>query len=202
VVLGGGHETAFGHYLGYVRATVECAIVNIDAHLDVRPFPNGGHSGSPFRQAIEHRDWPLKPGRYVVIGAQRQSVARAHARYVASHDGKLHWLPADAPAAWPTTVLGQELARLHRECRNILLTVDADAFRQSDVPGTSAPSPVGLEGSAWPEMAYLAGSDPAVRSIDVVEVNPSFDRDGQSARWAAVGIRQFLIGMATRLRSK
>src|SRR5207248_6597570 len=59
VVLGGGHETAFGHFLGYTAAGVEVGIVNVDAHLDVRPYPAGGHSGSPFRQALEHPDRPL-----------------------------------------------------------------------------------------------------------------------------------------------
>src|SRR5262245_55914011 len=34
VVLGGGHETALGHYLGYVGAEVPVGIINIDAHLD------------------------------------------------------------------------------------------------------------------------------------------------------------------------
>src|SRR4051812_23618444 len=48
VVLGGGHETAYGHYLGYAGAKRPVAILNIDAHLDVRPLLHGqGHSGSP-----------------------------------------------------------------------------------------------------------------------------------------------------------
>src|SRR5262245_39474951 len=47
IVLGGGHETAFGHYLGYVRAGRTVGIVNLDAHLDVRPcIGELGHSGS------------------------------------------------------------------------------------------------------------------------------------------------------------
>ena len=44
VVLGGGHETAFGHYLGYVRGRPAVAIINLDAHLDVRPMP--GRTGA------------------------------------------------------------------------------------------------------------------------------------------------------------
>src|SRR6266852_1624347 len=47
VILGGGHETAYGHYLGYVAAGRKVGIVNLDAHLDVRPIDErGGHSGS------------------------------------------------------------------------------------------------------------------------------------------------------------
>jgi len=54
-ILGGGHETAFGHFLGYVYAHKQVAILNWDAHADVRPLlQEGAHSGSPFRQALEH----------------------------------------------------------------------------------------------------------------------------------------------------
>jgi formiminoglutamase len=198
VVLGGGHETAFGHFLGYAAADLDVAIVNVDAHLDVRPYPAGGHSGSPFRQAMEHAPRPLRPGRYAVLGAQRQSVARAHAEYVERHGGRVRWLPDAPPPDWLAATFAAEVGRLRADAGNVLLTVDADAFRQADVPGTSAPSPVGLAGDAWPMLAYLAGTRPEVRSIDLVEVNPAFDRDGQTARWAALGVRQFLVGLAAR----
>jgi formiminoglutamase len=200
IVLGGGHETAFGHYLGYVEAGIDAAIVNVDAHLDVRPYPNGGHSGSPFRQAIEHPERPLLADRYAVVAAQRQSVARAHSEFVGDHRGRVHWLPAFAAPDWVLSVLSAELDRFEADGAAVMLTIDADAFRQAHVPGTSAPSPVGLDGAAWPEIAFLAGSREAVRSIDLVELNPAFDRDGQSARWAALGVRQFLVGLGLRRR--
>lgn len=196
VLLGGGHETTFGHYLGYAAAGIDTAIINVDAHLDVRPYAGGAHSGSPFRQAFEHPTWPLKTGRYVVIGAQRQSVAREHWRYVTEHGGRVHWAPGAGAADEVLRVFAEELGRLARECEAVLLTVDADAFRQADVPGCSAPNPTGLDGRLWPEIAGLAGAERRVRSIDLVEVNPAYDRDGQTARWAAVGVRQFLVAAA------
>jgi len=201
IVLGGGHETAFGHYLGYVTAGLNAAIINIDAHLDVRPFADGGHSGSPFRQAFEHPSRPLLPGRYVVIGAQRQSVAKAHADYVGQRGGRIHWLPASDSMVSLLRIVREEVENFESQGIAVLLTIDADAFVQADVPGTSAPSPVGLKGAAWPDIAFLAGCSRAVRSLEVVEVNPSLDRDDQSSRWAALGIRQFLVALATRDRT-
>ena len=51
IVIGGGHETSYGHFQGYVRAGKEVEILNWDAHPDVRELKqNQGHSGSPFRQ--------------------------------------------------------------------------------------------------------------------------------------------------------
>jgi formiminoglutamase len=202
VILGGGHETAFGHYLGYAGAGLECGIINVDAHLDVRPFAQGPHSGSPFRQALEHPTHPLGSGCYVVIGAQRQSVARAHWEFVQRHQGRVHWVDAAYRSEQFLEVFTGELDRLGTDTAGVLVTVDADAFRQADVPAASAPSPAGLDGMLWPELAFRAGSHPAVRSIDVVEVNPLYDRDDQAVCWAALGARQFLIGLATRLGTR
>src|SRR3712207_7676746 len=43
-----GHETGYGHFLGYARARKQVWILNWDAHPDVRELKDGqGHSGSP-----------------------------------------------------------------------------------------------------------------------------------------------------------
>jgi formiminoglutamase len=198
IILGGGHETAFGHYLGYVAAGVKCGIINVDAHLDVRSYEAGPHSGSPFRQALEHQTHPLKSGGYVVLGAQRQSVAQAHCRYVLQRGGRIHWQTPDMEVKNTVALFCEELDRLAHDNEAIMVSVDADAFHQADVPGVSAPNPCGLDGRVFPEIAFQAGLNAKVRSLDLVEINPQFDRDGQSARWAALGIRQFLVGLALR----
>jgi formiminoglutamase len=195
IVLGGGHETAFGHYLGYVQAGLDCAIINVDAHLDVRRYSQGAHSGSPFRQALEHPTHPLRPGRYVVFGAQRQSVARAHWEFVQQHQGRVIWCVGRHPTQFVDGLLAT-LIELKRKDAAVFLSVDADAFCQADVPAVSAPSPVGLDGEYWPKIAEHAAG--LVRSLEIVEVNPALDRDHQTARWAALGIRQFLVGLAQR----
>ena len=73
-----------------------------------------------------------------------------------------------------------------------------DVVGAADAPGVSAPNPVGLSGQEVIAAARLAGRSPQVSSLDLVEINPRFDRDGQSARWAAVLIWNFLIGLRSR----
>jgi formiminoglutamase len=198
MILGGGHETTYGHYLGYVEAQMECAILNVDAHLDVRTFSGGGHSGSPFRQAMEHASQPLQDGSYAVLGAQRQCVARAHEEYVRHHGGRIYWWDRTRTIEQAAQWFMDELERCKSSKLPLIVTVDADAFCQADVPGVSAPNPFGMDGALWPALAFQAGVASCVRSLDVVEVNLPFDRDNQTSRWAAIGLRMFLVGLAFR----
>lgn len=197
LVIGGGHETAYGHFLGYANARRCVGIINIDAHLDVRPSQEGqGHSGSPFRQALEHPTQPLLPEHYVCLGAQRASVSRQHWQDVVSHGGVVRW--ADEVRHKLATHLMLEIDRLAAAGCQVYVSIDADVVRAADVPGVSAPNPVGLAGDEVAICARLAGQAPAVASFDLVEINPSFDRDDQSCRWAALGLWNFLVGLAVR----
>lgn len=197
VVLGGGHETAFGHYLGYAKAGRPVGIVNVDAHLDVRPLAGGrGHSGTPFRQALEHPAHPLPGHRYVCLGAQPHAVARQHLDYARRRGCVVRW--RDECAGRLAALFAAELERLGADGCQFLVTVDADAVDARAVPGVSAPNVLGLDAGEVVACARLAGQSPTVASLDVVEINPRFDVDGHSARWAALLVWHFLTGLASR----
>lgn len=195
VVLGGGHETAYGIFLGYVAAGRPVGIVNIDAHLDVRPLLDGrGHSGSPFRQALEHPTAPL--GGYVCLGAEPHVTSRAHWRYSQEHGCIIRWRAELQPSlAHHLAVEGERLA-----CAGyaVHVSIDADAVNMAEVPGVSAPSPVGLAGAEVIAAARLAGASVEIAGLDLVEINPHHDRDGQSARWGAALVWNFLVGLLDR----
>jgi formiminoglutamase len=197
VVLGGGHETALGHYLGHVRAGRAVAVLNLDAHLDVRPFPPGqGHSGSPFRQALDHPTHPLPGHRYVCFGAQPSVVSREHLHLVRQRGGRVHWAAEVSRSL--ERVFRRECERMRSDGCSLYVTLDADVVRAADVPGVSAPNPLGLSAAEVAACARLAGATPGVESFDLVEINPSLDHDGQSARWAALAVWHFLAGLARR----
>jgi formiminoglutamase len=200
VVLGGGHETAYGHYLGYVAARRRrrpVAIVNLDAHLDLRPTAGGlGHSGSPFRQAMEHPEFPLAGENYVCLGAQPGAVSFDHWRYARDRGCVVRW--ADSLRRSLVRKWMRERDRLAAAGCQIYVSVDADAVQLSDVPAVSAPNPLGLSGERVAACAQVAGASPEVSSFDLVEINPSLDRDGQSTRWAALVVWNFLVGLALR----
>lgn len=195
IVLGGGHETAFGIYIGYLGAEWPAGIINIDAHLDVRPTLDGlAHSGSPFRQALEHATGPL--ARYACLGAQPHATSREHLRYALERGCVVRWRDELLPSlAHHVAVEGERMAGMGLA---VHLSIDADVVAMAEVPGVSAPNPAGLPGSEVIAVARLAGSASEISGLDVVEINPRFDRDGQSARWAALVVWNFLVGLAHR----
>lgn len=190
IILGGGHETAFAHFLGYAESGLETAIFNLDAHADVRNLNEGkAHSGSPFRQAMEH------PGgccsQYLVAGLQPHSVAEAHLNYMNEQGGS--YVFRDETNVTSISGMFHE-----HESERMMVTFDMDAVDQAYAPGVSAPCANGLHPDLWLTAAYLAGRNELVTSFDLSEVNPSFDRDGQTARLAALTIWQFLLGLSQR----
>ena len=79
IVLGGGHETTFGHFQGQHNflkdegKTPELGIVNFDAHFDLRPYDMGNSSGTMFRQMADVCKAEGTPYHYFPIGIQQHS---------------------------------------------------------------------------------------------------------------------------------
>jgi len=189
IILGGGHETAYGHFLGYARAKRPVAILNWDAHPDVRELKEGqGHSGSPFRQALTH---PSELCRgYRVAGLLPQSAAAAHLAFVAERGGKV---------VWRDELTASAIGKLYDQADGpTLVSFDIDAVDQGQAPGVSAPATGGMSTDLWLAAAFQAGACAQVSSCDLVEMNPNYDRDGQTARLAAVTIWHVLRGIALR----
>ena len=196
IVLGGGHETSYGHFLAHLPRTTaddaapaaEVRVLNWDAHADVRPLRDGrGHSGSPFRQMLEHPRHPC--AHYTVAGLQPHAVAAEHLRYVRAHgDARLR---TDVPDA-------RAVAAAYDAARPTLVSFDLDAVDGAHAPGVSAPSVGGFDPVTWLHAAELAGRTPTVRSVDVVELAPPHDAAGRTARLAAHTVWHVRRGLAAR----
>jgi formiminoglutamase len=190
IILGGGHETAFGHFLGHGAVGRPVHILNWDAHPDVRPLKDGrGHSGSPFRQALEHPSGVCRG--YTVAGLNPPSVAQAHLEYLTEHECTAHF---------NTSISFTAVESIYAACEHAtMVTFDLDALDQAAAPGVSAPATAGLSPHIWLHAANKAGVCSTVRSIDVVELSPPLDPDGRTARLAARTVWEFLRGLARRL---
>jgi len=191
IVLGGGHETAFGHFLGYVDADQPIHIINTDAHADVRPLvSDGGHSGSPFRQALEHPSGHCRS--YGVMGLQPQSNAKAYIDFLAEKACRRQFA-ADTDRG--------VIESMFDDCDGpAWATFCLDALDQSLAPGVSAPAGNGLHLDQWLAAIDYAAASTHVCSFDIVELSPPFDRNHQTARIAALSVWRILRGIANRDR--
>lgn len=189
IVLGGGHETAYGHFLGYIKAERSVSILNWDAHADVRPLKEGfAHSGSPFYQALTHPDGRCQ--RYTVAGLFPWRVAAAHRAFIGAQGGTAITLEDLVPGRIDEiaqSVLGPAMA-----------TFDLDLVDAAQAPGVSAPGVGGLDTRRWVHAAEACGRNPAFQSFDVVELNPRFDVDARTATLAALTVWHILRGLAAR----
>jgi formiminoglutamase len=188
IVLGGGHETSYGHFQGYVKAGRPVEILNWDAHADVRELKDrGAHSGSPFRQALEDPSGACR--RYVVAGLEPHLVAQDHLALVQQR----------GRAVWRHELSRESIDSIYASmAAPTMVSFDLDALNQGEAPGVSAPNAAGMTTELWLAAAYAAGRSRAVTSADVVELNPRVDRDDQTVRVAALTVWWLLRGCAER----
>ena len=77
IVMGGGHELAFGHYQGIAKSSMakSLGIINFDAHFDMRPLlpDNKGSSGTPFLQIAQAQKHKQQAFHYCCVGIQQSS---------------------------------------------------------------------------------------------------------------------------------
>lgn len=195
IVLGGGHDVAWPSLRAYETIGEPYGVINIDAHTDVRPMLADGraHSGSPFRQMLDTPNSCLARGAFVEYGIQPQCVAKAHLEYVASHDGTVIMLDkARQLGSW------QKAMSIASKANKLHLSLDMDCFASAFAPGVSAPSPDGFTPWEIAPCLHQAAQSASLTSFDVVELNPQYDVDNQTARLAATMIMQILSGLAGR----
>lgn len=190
VLLGGGHEIALGHYLGlynfYKSAGKEPpVIINLDAHFDMRPYFNGGTSGTMFLQIADFLKSKEQQFNYMVIGLQQSGNTRSLFRR-AKELGVRYILARDITE----TNLEQVFSSIDdfARGRDVYLTICTDVFSSAVAPGVSAPQPFGMYPEYVLKIAKYIARNQSLVSFDIAEVSPRFDEDHQTAKLASVMI--------------
>jgi formiminoglutamase len=200
VVLGGGHEIAFGHFSGILNQLAKhkeeprIGIVNFDAHFDLRPYSNGGSSGTAFRQISDLTREKGHRYSYFCIGIQRHSNTNSLFK-TARELGVDYILAKDIMNSSDWSVF-ESLDDFMKLQDHIYITICSDVFSSAYAPGVSAVQPLGLD----PEIVlklikYIAKSNKLV-SFDIAEVSPRFDQDSITASLASVLIFALVNSLA------
>mgnify|MGYP002625181361 CR=1 FL=1 len=80
-----------------------------------------------------------------------------------------------------------------------VVAVDVSAVRQSDAPANADPSPHGFYGEQVCQIARYAGMSDKTSCFGLFEMNPAFDRNGQTAHLWAHAVWFFIEGCRYRL---
>ncbi len=186
-VIGGGHETAFGHYVGIASflaknsPLVKLGILNIDAHFDLRPHHGIPHSGSPFLQAFEHAKAKNIDLGYFLYGINRYN--NTASLFDKAKELEVKWIENQEIIRDQNQSL-EQLRQFVGERDLIYLTVCMDVFNAATAPGVSAPAWNGIELTHALDVLELVKASKKLISMDVCELNPRYDQDGRTARLA------------------
>jgi len=188
VVLGGGHEIAYGSFLGLARhlgealASTEVLIVNLDAHFDLRRAPRPS-SGTPFRQIAELCAARGACFRYLCFGISEGANTSALFERAKALEVE-YWLDEEMRAV-DASGLCDLLRRRIAVADRVYLSVDLDVLPEAVAPGVSAPAARGVALEIVEDLVDTVLSSGKLALADIAEYNPTLDRDGQTARVAA-----------------
>lgn len=194
IVIGGGHELAWGHYQGIARKhpRKNLGIINFDAHFDMRPMmPNSlGSSGTPFLQIAKSHESASKRFDYNVIGIQHAGNIRQLFDTARIYNTKI--ILADELHQGQQEKVIDFVDRIIDQNEIIYMSIDLDVFSAAYAPGVSASQPLGLE--PWdviPFVRQMAASGKVI-SFDIAELCPRYDVDQRTAKLAANLIYEFI----------
>lgn len=177
VILGGGHETVYGHYLGVRDAYKDkrIAVLNIDAHFDLRNEEKS--SGTMFYEMLSEDD----NIDYFVIGIQPFSNTKSLYENAEKFNVK-YWtldeLRNDSYLSAIKTAL--------EDYDYVFMTLCMDSIQQSYAPGTSAPAPNGFTAEEIIKTVKYFASLENLSSFDISEVSPPLDIDDRTSSLAAL----------------
>lgn len=199
LVLGGGHEVAFGSYGGLARHLARLSpgsadavgtgsrparigIINLDAHFDLR-LADHASSGTPFRQIAEDcaaRGWPF---RYCCLGVSEY--ANTPALFARAEALGAQWRrDVDMDLSQRSATLDL-VARFIADVDHVYLTICLDVLPAAVAPGVSAPSARGVDLDVIEPIVDAVALSSKLRVADIAELNPRFDIDARTARVAA-----------------
>lgn len=194
IILGGGHEVAWGHFQGLIKDKKNCDcidVLNFDAHLDLRPLllDRKGTSGTSFRQIQEDCQEKKIACRYACIGVQPFGNTSPLFEYAKSIE--TYHVLAEQIVNEPQQV-HSSLEKWLASAESIYLTLCLDVFGAAYAPGVSAPQPMGLSPHALLPFFRQVLKSGKVIGFDIAELNPLFDRDHQTAALGASFIAEVL----------
>ena len=190
IVIGGGHETAWGHLQGLYKEKLNPTIVNFDAHFDLRETLTGnlGSSGTPFYQASRYLKDQQLDFNYYCLGVQ--PLANTNRLFDYAHATNTQYLLAEHINNSPQYL--SFIDKITAQSKQIYITLCLDVFQAALAPGVSAPQALGIDSPFVINALRKLKQSKQVIALDIVELNPKKDIDNRTAKLAAALLANFL----------
>ncbi|OZI13379.1 formimidoylglutamase [Bacillaceae bacterium SAS-127] len=190
IILGGGHETLYGHYLGvreFIGKDASLGIINIDAHFDLRPYDEQTSSGTMFKQIL---DQDSNCG-YLPIGIQKYGNTKA--LFETARRFECGYILEDEVTNGSFPPIFSVIDQFSAKYDYVILTLCTDVINAAYAPGVSAPSPFGLDPFAVRTLITYVTAKENTLSFDVSEVNPSLDENSRTVNLAAQLVNEAIM---------
>lgn len=197
IVLGGSHDVSYGHFNGILNhfkkqafESPKIGIINFDAHFDLRPYENGGSSGTMFSQIADRCSRENLKFNYLCLGIQSS--------------GNTNSLFNKADSLGAKYVLAREFIESNynnvstkidsfiNDNDYIYVTICGDVFSSASAPGVSAMQPFGLKPNLVLRFIREILQSKKVVGFDIAEVSPPLDHDRRTAKLAATIIYEVI----------
>jgi agmatinase len=181
VMLGGEHTCSLGGFRGLRRVYPEAVILQVDAHLDMRPEYDD--------QVFSHATWLNHVGQEFGFAVVHQVGLRSGERR--------EWQTARTRTAWSSPELSLPLAVRERlGQRPLYVSIDIDVLDPAHAPGTGCPEPGGVTFREL--MTFVHGLEGLrVVALDVMEISPNLEASNITAAAAAKIVREAILLFAS-----
>ncbi|MGB5555667.1 MAG: formimidoylglutamase, partial [Flavobacteriaceae bacterium] len=186
ILLGGGHDIAYGHYNGikkYLGPKKTIGIINFDAHFDLRDNLKGNNSGTPFYQIAEDCKLDRSAFYYLCLGIRHD--ANDSNVFKTAKELKVEFLENKLFTMRNAKTVVRQLLDFISKVDYVYVTIDLDGFSSAYAPGVSAASPMGFSPEIVIECLELIIKSKKMISLDIAEMNPNYDIDNQTAKLAS-----------------
>ena len=180
--LGGEHSITYGQFAALHARHPDLAVVQIDAHLDLRDEYEGSrHNHACIARRFVDHGVPL-----VQVGMR--SCSREESLFVAEHGMTVYWAREIAGrVAWQREVLARLVDR------PVFVTVDLDGFDPSVVRATGTPEPGGLSWFDVTGFLRMIGRHVTVVGADITELAPDPAGSTRASEFAAARLAAKLV---------
>jgi formiminoglutamase len=195
IVMGGGHEIAWGHYQGIAQAypvKSRLGIINFDAHFDMHPMHpiHRSSATTTFYQIAEDHHATQRHFDYNCIGIQHAGNIRQSFDIAKKYNTKL--ILADEMHQGLQEKCFDFIDRVIDENDIIYMSLSLDVFSPAFAPGVGTIQPLGL--NPWHVIPLIrqAAVSAKVIGYDIAELVPRYDIDHRTAKLAATLIYEII----------